>query len=163
MLAPFASLALLPVAIALLAVPAPEAQTYPVGYDVLAETRSLDHGQRLRAALEVARWRSGRYPESLAALRELSPELLARVPLDEYSYARTAGGYALDRRYSSGRYSPGRSLDRAEPSGSVPSPEPGDGTLALSASAQPSQPTGESTPSESTGGETAAPSQPSVP
>ncbi len=155
LLAPFASLALLPVAIALLAVPAPEAETYPLGYDVLEETRRLDDMQRLRAALEIARWERGRYPDSLGALADLSPALLARIPLDEYSYARTAGGYALDRRYSRGRAvraEPADAADAAEAGPSPSGPQPSsDGALALSASAEPPV------------GETAAPSQPSVP
>jgi hypothetical protein len=152
LLAPFASLALLPVAIALLAVPAPEAGTYPLGYDVLEETRSLDDHQRLRAALEIARWQQGRYPDSLAALRDLSPALLARIPLDEYSYSRTAGGYALDRRYSPGRAAPGQGGPSGAESRAQPGQSPSDGgALALSASAEPPE------------GETAAPSPPSVP
>lgn len=160
LLAPFASLALLPVAIALLAVPAPEAETYPVGYDVIQETRGLDALQRLRAALEIARWQRGRYPDSLAGLQDLSPALLARIPLDEYSYARTAGGYALERRYSSGRAGPSGVAPRSElgsTESSTASPS-NDGTLALSASAPAA-----SESAESPAGETAAPSQPSVP
>jgi hypothetical protein len=134
MLVPFASLALLPVAIALLAVHPPEAPTYPVGYDALDESRELDDAQRLRAALEIARWQHGRYPDSLAALRELSPALLARIPLDEYSYARTAGGYALDRRLSSSRAAPSAAPASSPAPESDRSPS-NDGLLPLSATA----------------------------
>jgi hypothetical protein len=154
MLAPFASLALLPVVTWLLAVSPPEAASYPIGYDALVETRKLDDGQRLRAALEIVRWQRGRYPDSLEGLRELSPALLAGIPVDEYSYARTAGGYALDRRLSSrravpsGRDSQASSQLQEKFQGEF---QAGEGTLALSASSEPPN------------GETAASSPPSVP
>ena len=152
MLAPFASLALLPVAIGLLAVSPPEASSYPVRYDALAETRELDDGQRLRAALEILRWQRGRYPDSLEALHELAPALLAGIPVDEYSYARTAGGYALERRRSSGRAVPsGTESPQASSPRRTDQTEGQAGTLALSASAEPPA------------GETAASSPPSVP
>jgi hypothetical protein len=122
LLGPFASVALLPVALVLLFSAAPEPTTLPIRYDVLGETRQLSDAQRLRTALEVQRWLLGAYPDSLQALRELSPALLARVPLDEYSYARTAGGYSLDRRHAPGSRSgrSSRSESGAEPSRAAP-------------------------------------------
>lgn len=76
----------------------PNAQAPPsFGGDPVEELREEAATESLRAALEVHRWSRGGYPESLA---ELPPEnaLLAAVPLDRYSYARSSdGGFTLWR------------------------------------------------------------------
>jgi hypothetical protein len=81
-----------------LSVARPSQQTLPTfGGDPIEELREEAATDRLRAALEVHRWASGSYPESL---EELAPEqvLLAAVPLDRYSYARSSeGGFTLWR------------------------------------------------------------------
>jgi hypothetical protein len=68
----------------------------PLPGDPLAELREEAATERLRAALEVHRWARGGYPESLDAL-DADGALLAAVPLDRYSYARSPEGYALWR------------------------------------------------------------------
>jgi len=76
----------------------PARQAVPsFGGDPIEELRDEAATDRLRAALEVHRWVRGAYPGSLA---DLSGEnaLLAAVPLDRYSYARSSdGGFTLWR------------------------------------------------------------------
>ena len=57
--------------------------------------RSTERQGRLRMVLEAYRWEAGNYPESLAVLSPAWDEFLAQVPLDRYSYARSAGRYTL--------------------------------------------------------------------
>lgn len=69
----------------------------PLGGDPIEALRDEAANDRLRAALEVHRWVHGAYPESLAEL-DASEALLAAVPLDRYSYARSSlGGFTLWR------------------------------------------------------------------
>jgi hypothetical protein len=68
----------------------------PLPGDPIAELREEAATERLRAALEVHRWARGGYPDSLDALAA-DDALLAAVPLDRYSYARSPEGYALWR------------------------------------------------------------------
>jgi hypothetical protein len=68
----------------------------PLPGNPLAELREEAATERVRAALEVHRWARGSYPESLSALAA-DDALLAAVPLDRYSYARSPEGYALWR------------------------------------------------------------------
>jgi hypothetical protein len=74
--------------------PAPRGE--PLPGDPIAELREEAATERLRAALEVHRWARGGYPDSLDALAA-DDALLAAVPLDRYSYARSPEGYALWR------------------------------------------------------------------
>jgi len=67
-----------------------------LGGDPIEELRDEAATDRLRAALEAHRWARGGYPDSLSALRA-EHALLAAVPLDRYSYARSPEGYALWR------------------------------------------------------------------
>lgn len=71
---------------------------YPLPEDVFAEVRYGVAGQRLRTALEAHRWVRGGYPESLEELDAFHDAVLAPLPVDRYSYARTADGYTLQRR-----------------------------------------------------------------
>ena len=67
------------------------------GGDPIEELREEAATERLRAALEVHRWANGGYPGSLDELRA-EQALLAAVPLDRYSYARSSeGGFILYR------------------------------------------------------------------
>jgi Domain of unknown function (DUF4388) len=68
----------------------------PLPSDPVAELREGAATERLQAALEAHRWASGEYPESLDALRDAGA-LLAAVPVDRYSYARSPDGYRLWR------------------------------------------------------------------
>ncbi|MFI5317357.1 MAG: DUF4388 domain-containing protein [Myxococcota bacterium] len=97
---PIAALALLAVSAVLagalfLAKP-PARPGRPLPGDPVAELREGAATERLQAALEAHRWARGEYPESLAALRD-SGALLAAVPVDRYSYARSPDGYRLWR------------------------------------------------------------------
>jgi len=68
-----------------------------LGGDPIEEVREEVATERLRAALEAHRWARGAYPETLAGLRA-EHALLAAVPLDRYSYARSyEGGFTLWR------------------------------------------------------------------
>lgn len=69
----------------------------PLPGDPIAELRDEAMTERLRAALEVHRWARGAYPDSLDAL-VADDALLAAVPLDRYSYARSPEGYSLWRQ-----------------------------------------------------------------
>ena len=67
------------------------------GGDPIEELRDEAATDRLRAALEVHRWVRGAYPGSLEDL-DAENALLAAVPLDRYSYARSSdGGFTLWR------------------------------------------------------------------
>lgn len=79
----------------LLSVP-PAPRGGPLPGNPIAELREEAATERVRAALEVHRWLRGGYPDSLDAL-VADDALLASVPLDRYSYARSPEGYALWR------------------------------------------------------------------
>jgi hypothetical protein len=68
----------------------------PLPSDPVAELREGAATERLQAALEAHRWARGEYPDSLDALRDAGA-LLAAVPVDRYSYARSPDGYRLWR------------------------------------------------------------------
>jgi hypothetical protein len=68
----------------------------PLPSDPVAELRESAATERLQAALEAHRWAQGNYPDSLAALADAGA-LLAAVPVDRYSYARSPDGYRLWR------------------------------------------------------------------
>lgn len=70
---------------------------HPLPAASLADARAAAATQRLRVALEAHRWAEGSYPAALSALSDRAP-LLATVPLDHYSYARSEDGYRLTRR-----------------------------------------------------------------
>ncbi len=76
----------------------PAARALPsFGGDPIEELREEATTDRLRAALEVHRWVRGEYPSSLEDLGGENA-LLAAVPLDRYSYARSSdGGFSLWR------------------------------------------------------------------
>jgi uncharacterized protein DUF4388 len=97
---PFAALALLAVSTALavaLFLAKPKAEPgRPLPSDPVAELRESAATERLRAALEAHRWARGSYPDSLDALQGAGA-LLAAVPVDRYSYARSPDGYRLWR------------------------------------------------------------------
>jgi len=97
---PIAALALLVVsavlALALFLAKPPVHRGRPLPSDPVAELREGAATERLQAALEAHRWASGEYPDSLDALRD-SGALLAAVPVDRYSYARSPDGYRLWR------------------------------------------------------------------
>ncbi len=82
--------------VGLLLSPPPAPRGGPLPGDPIGELREEAATERLRAALEVHRWARGGYPDSLSALAA-DDALLAAVPLDRYSYARSAEGYALWR------------------------------------------------------------------
>jgi hypothetical protein len=68
-----------------------------LGGDPIEALREEAATDGLRAALEVHRWARGAYPDTLEAL-EPENALLAAVPLDRYSYARSPeGGFTLWR------------------------------------------------------------------
>jgi hypothetical protein len=97
---PVAALALLAVSTALaaalfLAKP-PQHPGRPLPSDPVAELREGAATERLQAALEAHRWATGEYPDALDSLRD-SGALLAAVPVDRYSYARSPDGYRLWR------------------------------------------------------------------
>ena len=95
-----AALALLVVsallACALFASRPPRLPGRPLPSDPVAELRESAATERLQAALEAHRWAQGNYPDSLAALADAGA-LLAAVPVDRYSYARSPDGYRLWR------------------------------------------------------------------
>jgi hypothetical protein len=68
----------------------------PLPSDPVAELRESAATERLQAALEAHRWSRGAYPDSLDALQDAGA-LLAAVPVDRYSYARSPDGYRLWR------------------------------------------------------------------
>jgi hypothetical protein len=97
---PISAIALLVVsaalAVALFLAKPPVHPGRPLPSDPVAELREGAATERLQAALEAHRWASGEYPDSLDALRD-SGALLAAVPVDRYSYARSPDGYRLWR------------------------------------------------------------------
>lgn len=97
---PLVALALLVVsamlAVALFLAKPPMHPGRPLPSDPVAELREGAATERLQAALEAHRWASGEYPESLDGLGD-SGALLAAVPVDRYSYARSPDGYRLWR------------------------------------------------------------------
>ena len=97
---PIAALALLVVsavlAVALLLAKPAARPGRPLPSDPVAELREGAATERLQAALEAHRWARGEYPETLDGLRD-SGALLAAVPVDRYSYARSPDGYRLWR------------------------------------------------------------------
>ena len=76
-------------------VPEPRVETLPVPADALIQTRESSQGTRIQEALEVERWFSGQYPESLEALRDREIEPLAVQDGDRYTYERLSEGYRL--------------------------------------------------------------------
>ena len=76
-------------------VPEPRVETLPVPADALIQTREASEGTRMQEALEVERWFSGEYPESLEALRDREIEPLAVQEGDRYTYERLSEGYRL--------------------------------------------------------------------
>ena len=85
-------------AVLLLQLRPPRLVDHPLPITSLAEARAAAATERLRVALEAHRWAEGGYPQSLNALGDGRQRLLATVPLDQYSYARSEDGYQLTRR-----------------------------------------------------------------
>ncbi len=73
---------------------------YPIPENAVGEVRTAATTERLRAALEAHRWAQGGYPITLEGLRAVHDTSLAPLPVDRYSYARSAEGYVLYRRPS---------------------------------------------------------------
>ncbi len=73
---------------------------YPIAENAVGEVRMAATTERLRAALEAHRWAHGGYPRSLEGLREVHDTRLAPLPVDRYSYSRSAQGYVLYRSLS---------------------------------------------------------------
>ncbi len=83
----------------LLKLPPPRSvEDYPIPEDAVKEVRADATTARLRAALEAHRWAHGGYPKSLEGLRAVHDTLLAPLPVDRYSYSRSAEGYVLHRK-----------------------------------------------------------------
>jgi hypothetical protein len=76
-------------------IPAPRVDTLPVPADALSQSREARQATRIRAALEVERWVSGQYPDSLETIQERAMEPLAVVEGGRYTYERLSGGYRL--------------------------------------------------------------------
>jgi hypothetical protein len=84
----------------LLQLPGPgPAADFPIDPQGLHDARGAASEERLRAALEVYRWASGGYPESLDALGAGSGASLAPLAGDRYSYSRSDRGYTLRRLF----------------------------------------------------------------
>jgi hypothetical protein len=83
-------------AVALLVARPPRLPGQPLPGDPVAALREEAATARLEAAIEAYRWSAGAYPDALSSLRGDSA-LLAAVPVDRYSYSRSADGYRLWR------------------------------------------------------------------
>jgi hypothetical protein len=71
----------------LLRLPSPRGMTdYPIPEDAVEQVRAAATTERLRAVLEAYRWAHG------------GCTVLAPLPVDQYSYSRTAEGYTLRRK-----------------------------------------------------------------
>ena len=75
--------------------PAPTTRGFPLPSAGIFESRAQSEIDRIRAALDAQRWTEGSYPEHLEELRGRWDPLLAPVPLDRYSYARSGPRYRL--------------------------------------------------------------------
>jgi hypothetical protein len=84
------------VGLVLLLLPGPSAETFPVPAGDLQAARTTAELDRLKLALEAERWLGAGYPPQLDDLRPRWDSLLAQVPLDRYSYARSESGYRLN-------------------------------------------------------------------
>ena len=83
----------------LLRLPSPRGMMdYPIPEDAVEQVRAAATTERLRAVLEAYRWAHGGYPESLEGGPGLDGTVLAPLPVDQYSYSRTAEGYTLRRK-----------------------------------------------------------------